>query len=64
MEYGIYALIAAAFSAIGGVTGVLVGRNNPGSVEKIIANVKAEIARSEKKAAELKAQLAAQGIKV
>jgi hypothetical protein len=54
MEYGIYALIAAAFSAIGGVTGVLVGRNNPGSVEKIIANVKAE----------LKAQLAAQGIKV
>ena len=64
MEFGIYALIAAAFSVFGGVTGVLVGRNNPGNVEKIIANVKAEIARSEKKAAELKAQLAAQGIKV
>jgi hypothetical protein len=64
MEYGIYILIAIGFSIAGGVAGALIGANNAKDVEKIIANAKAELARTQKKADELKAQLLAQGIKL
>ena len=64
MEYGIYILIAVGFSIAGGVAGALIGANNAKDVEKIIANAKAEYNRNLKKAEEIKAQLAAQGIKL
>lgn len=64
MGIEVVGLIAVGTAAAGFVGGVLVGRNNAKDVEKIIANIKAEIKRSEQKAADLKAQLANQGIKV
>jgi len=58
-------ILAAAICAVGGfIAGVLVGRNNPGDVEKIIQNVKDEIVRDQKNIDALKAKLAAQGIKL
>jgi uncharacterized membrane-anchored protein YhcB (DUF1043 family) len=64
MEYGIYAFIALAFAAIGFVTGVLVGRNNPGDVTRVINNVKAEIERNQSNIDKAKAELLKLGIKV
>ena len=58
------ALVAAFFAVGGFIAGIFVGRNNPGDVEKIIQNVKDEIARDQKNIDALKAKLAAQGIKL
>lgn len=57
-------IVAIVFAAGGFVAGVLVGRNNAKDVEKVIANMKAEYNRVAKRAEELKAQAAAQGIKL
>ena len=57
-------IVAVVFAVGGFVAGVLVGRNNPGDVEKIIQNVKDEIVRDQKNIDALKAKLAAQGIKL
>ena len=60
-----WVILIAAITAVGGfIAGVLVGRNNPGDVEKIIQNVKDEIVRDQKNIDALKAKLAAQGIKL
>ena len=64
MDYAIYAFVGIFFACAGFVTGVLVGRNNSKDVEKVIANMKAEYNRAAKRAEELKAQAAAQGIKL
>jgi Kef-type K+ transport system membrane component KefB len=64
MGIEIVGLIGLGMAAGGFVAGVLVGRNNPGDVEKIIANVKAEIQRDQRRIDELKAKLTAQGIKL
>ena len=57
-------IVAIVFAAGGFVAGVLVGRNNAKDVEKVIANMKAEYNRAAKRAEDLKAQAAAQGIKL
>jgi hypothetical protein len=49
---------------IGAIAGAWIGANNAKDVEKIIANAKAELARTQKKADEIKAQLISQGIKL
>lgn len=55
-----YFILAAIVGVAGGfVAGVLVGRNNPGDVEKVIKNITDEIARDQKALDEKKAQLVA-----
>jgi hypothetical protein len=64
MEYGIYALIALGFGAIGFGAGSLVGANNAKDVSKIVENVKNEIADRQKYIDKAKAELEKLGIKV
>jgi hypothetical protein len=64
MEYAIYVLVFLGGGVGGSVFGALWGRSNAGTLEKVVANYKAEISKAEKKAADLKAQMAAQGLKV